>query len=95
VEAFWEDKFVFGNPFIKYAILEHSDGQWETVIKMNHAAYDGTLLRIFDEHFASILKGTPIPPHGQFKNFATHIFRSDRESTLRFWKETMHGHSKS
>ncbi|EPS32046.1 hypothetical protein PDE_07005 [Penicillium oxalicum 114-2] len=95
VEAFWEERFQFGNPFIKYAILEYPDGQWETVIKMNHAAYDGTLLRIFDEHFGAILKGTPLPPHGQFKDFATHIYQSDRDSTLQFWKETMQGKSYS
>ncbi|KAF7591410.1 hypothetical protein BBP40_001571 [Aspergillus hancockii] len=89
IEELWKERFQFGKPFIKYAILLHSDNSWDVTIKMNHAAYDGTLLRIFDDHFAAIRRGTPIPNHGEFKDFANFIFQSDREESLRFWVETM------
>ncbi|CAG8059418.1 hypothetical protein PENNAL_c0003G08185 [Penicillium nalgiovense] len=89
VEEFWNERFQFGKPFIKYAILLHSDNSWDVAIKMNHAAYDGTLLRTFDDHFAAIRRGTPIPSHGEFKDFADFIFRSDKDESLRFWAETM------
>ncbi|OQE43301.1 hypothetical protein PENCOP_c003G06442 [Penicillium coprophilum] len=89
IEEFWNERFQFGKPFIKYAILLHSDNTWDVAIKMNHAAYDGTLLRTFDDHFAAIRRGTPIPSHGEFKDFANFIFQSDKEESLRFWAETM------
>ena len=91
VEAFWDERFVFGEHFVKYAILLHPDDTWELIIKMNHAAYDGTLLRIFDDHFAAIVQGKPIPAHGEFRDFAYHAHRSDKEQSLRFWKEKLHG----
>ncbi|KAE8373931.1 hypothetical protein BDV26DRAFT_54415 [Aspergillus bertholletiae] len=89
VEEFWNERFQFGKPFIKYTILLHSDNSWDVAIKMNHAAYDGTLLRIFDDHFAAIRQGTAIPSHGEFKDFANFIFQSDKDDSLRFWAETM------
>ncbi|GAB1202671.1 hypothetical protein APSETT445_001292 [Aspergillus pseudonomiae] len=89
IEEFWNERFQFGKPFIKYAILLHSDDSWDVAIKMNHAAYDGTLLRTFDDHFAAIRQGTPIPSHGEFKDFANFIFQSDKDASLRFWAETM------
>ncbi|KAB8262221.1 hypothetical protein BDV32DRAFT_147871 [Aspergillus pseudonomiae] len=89
IEEFWNERFQFGKPFIKYAILLHSDDSWDVAIKMNHAAYDGTLLRTFDDHFAAIRQGTQIPSHGEFKDFANFIFQSDKDASLRFWAETM------
>ena len=89
IEEFWNDRFQFGKPFIKYAILLHSDDTWDVAIKMNHAAYDGTLLRTFDDHFAAIRRGAAIPNHGEFKDFANFIFQSDKEESLRFWAQTM------
>ncbi|KAJ6059370.1 hypothetical protein N7444_003009 [Penicillium canescens] len=89
IEEFWNDRFQFGKPFVKYAILLHSDNSWDVAIKMNHAAYDGTLLRIFDDHFTAIRRGMPIPSHGEFKDFANFIFHSDKNESLRFWAETM------
>ncbi|CAG8355140.1 unnamed protein product [Penicillium salamii] len=91
IEEFWNDRFQFGKPFIKYAILLHSDGSWDVAIKMNHAAYDGTLLRTFDDHFAAIRHGVAIPSHGEFKDFANFIFQSDKDESLRFWADTMKG----
>ncbi|PIA89264.1 Nonribosomal peptide synthetase 3 [Cercospora beticola] len=89
IEKFWAEKFVFGEPWIKFALLKYPDGSFDTVVKLNHAVYDGTLLRIFDDHFGAILAGQPIPPHGQFKDFAFHIYNSDKAQTLDFWKQTM------
>lgn len=91
VEEFWEERFVFGKPFVKYAILLHPDNTWELIVKMNHAAYDGTLLRIFDDHFGAIVQGRPIPAHGEFRDFAYHVHRSSKDQSLQFWKEKLHG----
>ncbi|KAJ5084968.1 hypothetical protein N7532_009739 [Penicillium argentinense] len=91
IEAFWDEQFVFGTPFIKFAVLTYLDGACDVVIKMNHAVYDGTLLRILDDHFAAICQGLPAPAHGQFRDFALNVYRSDRNSSRAFWHKTLAG----
>ncbi|EME85211.1 uncharacterized protein MYCFIDRAFT_135309 [Pseudocercospora fijiensis CIRAD86] len=91
IEKFWQDRFVFGKPFIKFALLKHPDGSCDVVVKLNHAVYDGTLLRIFDDHFGAILADQPIPEHGQFRDFAFHIYESEKAASLNYWKQTMSG----
>ncbi|KAL4810585.1 hypothetical protein BDV18DRAFT_165291 [Aspergillus unguis] len=91
IERFWAERFEFGQPFIKYAVLIHPDHTKEVVIKMDHAVYDGTLLRIFDDHFAAICQDAPVPAHGQFRNFAFTMYQSDQRTTQEFWKATLAG----
>jgi condensation domain-containing protein len=91
IEATWNRKFVFGEPFITYAMLTYLDGSWDLVIKMNHAVYDGTLLRIFDDHFAAILRKQEVPQHTEFRDFAFHIFESDKADSVSYWKTKMTG----
>lgn len=89
LEAFWDQRFTFGSPFIKYAVLRHPDSSFDLAIKMNHAVYDGTLFRIFDDHFAAILTNAPIPAHTPFKSFAFHIYQSDKPTSLAYWKTAL------
>ncbi|KAG8156484.1 hypothetical protein KVR01_013588 [Diaporthe batatas] len=89
--GFWESRFVFGLPFIRYAQLVRPDGSWHLVIKMDHAVYDGTLLRILDDHFAAILQGRPVPRHGQFRTFADYVFQQDKTGALAYWRQKMAG----
>ncbi|RGP81351.1 non-ribosomal peptide synthetase [Fusarium longipes] len=89
LEDFWDTRFTFGRPFIKYAIIKHQDSSWDLVIKMDHAVYDGTLLRVFDDHFGAILKGEAIPPRVEFRDFAQHVFEQDNQAALRFWQDRM------
>ncbi|KAL4965406.1 uncharacterized protein BDV14DRAFT_199813 [Aspergillus stella-maris] len=91
IERFWAERFEFGQPFIKYAVLIHPDHTKEVVIKMDHAVYDGTLLRIFDDHFAAICQNAPVPAHGQFRDFAFTMYQSDQQTTQEFWKTTLAG----
>lgn len=91
IEAIWRRKFVFGEPFITYAMLSYPDGFWDLVIKMNHAAYDGTLLRIFDDHFGAILRARPVPRHTTFYDFAFHIFSRDKSASLAYWQAKLSG----
>jgi hypothetical protein len=87
LEDFWQARFEFGRPFIKYAIITHSDSSWDLVIKMDHAVYDGTLLRVFDQHFENILQGKPVPPRVEFRDFAQHVFEQDKPMALGYWKD--------
>ncbi|KAG9506565.1 NRPS protein [Fusarium musae] len=87
LEDFWRTRFEFGRPFIKYAIITHGDSSWDLVIKMDHAVYDGTLLRVFDQHFENILQGKSLPPRVEFRDFAQHVFEQDRSKALEYWKD--------
>ncbi|KZL85391.1 bacitracin synthase 3 [Colletotrichum incanum] len=91
IEDFWQTRFEFGRSFIKYAIIMHEDSSWDLVIKMDHAVYDGTLLRVFDDHFGAILRGEAVPPPVEFRDFVQHVFQEDKTSSLEFWKSKMAG----
>ncbi|KAG5807393.1 hypothetical protein H9Q71_008051 [Fusarium xylarioides] len=87
LEDFWKTRFEFGCPFIKYAIITHGDSSWDLVIKMDHAVYDGTLLRVFDQHFENILQGKTLPPRAEFRDFTQHVFEQDKSKALGYWKD--------
>ncbi|KAH7370850.1 hypothetical protein BKA65DRAFT_386635 [Rhexocercosporidium sp. MPI-PUGE-AT-0058] len=88
-----DTRFSFGKPFIRYDFLrntsEHNDVSWEVVVKVDHAVYDGTLLRIFQDHFSAIQSGVSLPPHEKFKDFTSFIWKENKGSSLSFWKEFM------
>ena len=81
-------RFVFGQPFIRYAILHLSTGETEIVTKLDHGLYDGTLLRIFGEHFEAYQRNAALERFTSFKEFAFHIWQMDKSRTLSFWKES-------
>lgn len=81
-------RFVFGKPFIRYAILHLSTGETEIVTKLDHGLYDGTLLRIFGEHFQAYQDNVPVDRFTSFKDFAFHIWQMDKSRTLSFWKQS-------
>ena len=91
IEEIWSQRFLFGRPFIKYALLRGPDQKREIVIKMDHGVYDGTLFRIFDDQFSLIQRGEPIPNHPAFKEFTNHIWQLDNTDSLDFWKNTLRG----
>ncbi|KAK1955716.1 acetyl-CoA synthetase-like protein [Colletotrichum sublineola] len=90
IESTWNGRFAFGKPFIRYVIITYPDGTWDLVTKMDHAVYDGTLLRIFDGHFAAILRDQPIPRHTPFKDFAFHLYELDKSKDLNYWQKRLH-----
>lgn len=79
--------FVFGRPFIRYAILHLSTGETEIVTRLDHGLYDETLLRIFAEHFEAYQDNVPLERFTAFKDFAFHIWQMDKSRTLSFWKQ--------
>lgn len=89
IEEAWNERFSFGKPWIRYTIITSPNGSKEVVIKMDHAVYDGTLLRIFDAQFAAIQHGEPLPVHENFKDFALYMWRGDKTDSMKFWTELM------
>ncbi|EAQ91556.1 hypothetical protein CHGG_03491 [Chaetomium globosum CBS 148.51] len=78
-------RFTSPEPFIRYVMITYPDKTWDLVIKMDHAVYDGTLLRILDDHFNAILCSTEIPKHVLFKDFAFAVFEANKSRSLRYW----------
>jgi hypothetical protein len=89
LQAFIAEPFLFGRPFTRYAILTYPDGSFDIAIKLNHAVYDGTLLRLFDDHFAAIRTGIPIPMHTPFRDYALHMYSSDKATSLEYWNQSL------
>ncbi|KAK2783240.1 NRPS [Onygenales sp. PD_12] len=87
LERIWREKFIFGRPFIRYAVLQYPDGELEVVTKMDHALYDGTLLRVFASHFRSYQENHPLEKFTSFRSFAFHIWQSDKQPALGFWTQ--------
>ena len=91
VESIWDERFGFGKPWIRYAILTLPDGRRDILVKMDHAVYDGTLLRILAAQFPAVQKGIGPPAHEDFQIFALHMWRSDKAGSTEFWKTLMSG----
>lgn len=87
IEALWQTRFHFGEPFIRYNIMRMSDGTRQLVTKMDHGLYDGTLLRVFDAQFIALQHNDPVPTFTPFRDFASHIYSSNKQRTLGFWSK--------
>lgn len=88
IKDHWEQHFTLARPFVKYLILRHADGTMDLCTKLDHAMYDGTLLRIFDDQFAALRDGTPMPKAVPFKDFVAHSTNeAERAKMLSFWKD--------
>ena len=83
-----------GKPFICYRLLETpSTGEKHLLIKIHHAMYDGTLLRIFDDQFKAMYKNSAVPPSVEFSNYVGHMFSASeqqKKDTLDFWVDLLH-----
>ncbi|KAJ1711800.1 nonribosomal peptide synthase SidE [Aspergillus flavus] len=88
IKSLDQHRFVFGQPFIRYAILHLSTGKTEIVTKLDRGLYDGTLLRIFGEHFEAYQRNSALERFTSFKVFAFHIWQMDKSRTLSFWKQS-------
>ncbi|THC89640.1 hypothetical protein EYZ11_010916 [Aspergillus tanneri] len=88
LDSIWSEKFVFGKPFIRYAILRLADGEHQIVTKLDHGLYDGTLLRVFDAHFQKYQRGETLENFTSFKDFALHIWQINQmRPNLAFWQQ--------
>lgn len=87
----WDRLFEPDKPFVRYSLLTSSkDGSRDLVVKLDHASYDGSLLRIFDDQFTALNKGLPIPNHTPFKDFIHHVTTSDKQGQLKYWTNFLH-----
>ncbi|KAK3307740.1 uncharacterized protein B0T15DRAFT_572053 [Chaetomium strumarium] len=93
IAAHWEQRFAIGRPFVRYLVLRYADGAMDLVTKLDHAMYDGTLLRIFDDQFSALRDGRPFPVSPTpFKAFVEHTNQPHlRAPMLAFWKSTLAG----
>ncbi|KAI0165441.1 hypothetical protein GGR52DRAFT_575533 [Hypoxylon sp. FL1284] len=82
-----DGRFEFGKPAVNYLVLHSKvDGVRTLAVKVDHATYDGTLLRIFDSQFLPLARGeTELPKIDNFKNYIDWLQREDREEHLEYW----------
>ncbi|KAI9372486.1 hypothetical protein BJX61DRAFT_442783 [Aspergillus egyptiacus] len=59
IQTHWNKHFTLGKPSVRYLILQRDNGTMDLVTKLDHAMYDGTLLRIFDDQFTALREGRP------------------------------------
>ncbi|KAL1962638.1 hypothetical protein VTN77DRAFT_9352 [Rasamsonia byssochlamydoides] len=89
IQKHWDQRFELGKPFVRYLVLQHGDGTMDLCTKLDHAMYDGTLLRIFDDQFTALREGQQIPKPTSFRAFIEYAQQSDRASMLSFWKNLL------
>ena len=91
IEALQESHFEFGKPAVKYLLLTAADdGSRTLAIKLHHASYDGTLLRIFDDQFVALAQGeTDLPAVTEFKPFIDWNRRTGKDTALSYWTQLL------
>ena len=87
LDRIWNERFIFGKPFVRYVLLSYKDGGRDLITKMDHGLWDGTLLRLFDEHFDSILHCRPALARESFQVFCTKHYESQKSASLDFWRQ--------
>lgn len=86
IQAHFDQRFKLGKPFVRYLILQYSNGTMDLCIKLDHAMYDGTLFRIFDDQFAALRDGRLPPTSTSFRDFIQYSQQTDKTSMKSFWK---------
>ncbi|PYH91183.1 tyrocidine synthetase 1, partial [Aspergillus ellipticus CBS 707.79] len=89
IDQTWDTKFTLGKPFIFYRLLVLPDGSRDLLIKIHHAMYDGTLLRIFDDEFKALFKGQTVPTTVPFGDYVSHMHSTDKKKSLQFWEDLL------
>ena len=90
ISEIWAHRFVTGKPPILYRIVDHHDGKYEIIIKLNHALYDGQLLRIFDEQFKALWDGKVMQhPKTSFETYALTIWNKSPDRALSYWRRLL------
>lgn len=83
--------FDTAKPAVKYRLLKSAVDDSRTIcIKLDHASYDGTLLRIFDDQFTALARGKiDLEPPTEFKTFVDWNHCSDRERAISYWTDLL------
>ena len=86
VAAIRRRRFSFGEPFVRYVVLSYPSGDRELVIKMDHALWDGTSLRIVDDTVRELQSTGSLPPQTPFADFIWAEYCGSKKSALEFWR---------
>ncbi|KAK4126781.1 non-ribosomal peptide synthetase [Parathielavia appendiculata] len=80
-----------GAPLTEFAIVEQNSYARYLVLKMHHAAYDATSLRMLFEDVETVYNGGQIPQRPLFKAFIKQLQDSQIQGTQGFWARYLHG----
>ena len=88
LDLIWKQRFTFGRPFVRYVLLRYEDGGKELVIKMDHALWDGTLLRLLENQFVQGSSGDcVIPGTSAAKDFYSHQYVEGKDRDIAYWQQ--------
>ncbi|KAF8501936.1 hypothetical protein JB92DRAFT_851690 [Gautieria morchelliformis] len=93
IQDIWDQPYNLSKPFVKYRLIVLPDGSRFLAIKLDHAMYDGTLLRIFDSQFVAMARQEPIEEPVPFQTFTDYIHGLDKSKPLAFWTELLKGNT--
>ncbi|KAM3069752.1 hypothetical protein ACMFMG_010461 [Clarireedia jacksonii] len=90
----WESRFEIagGMPFVRYRLITtRSTGARDLLIKIHHAMYDGTLLRIFDDQFRALHRQQQLPHSVEFSQYVGYMSATaeHQDQSLAFWKDLL------
>jgi len=81
-----------GKPLVRYAMIHtEATGEYEFVLTMHHALYDGWSMPLVVDRINRAYKGEPASPSPHFREFIKYLQNLDREGGERYWKERLEG----
>lgn len=87
-----EDSMGLGTPLCRFAIVEEEDsGKIYMVLTIHHALYDGWSMPLVIERVNKAYHGVETERPASFKAFIKYLSSMDRESSERYWRETLEG----
>ncbi|KAL3421547.1 hypothetical protein PVAG01_07993 [Phlyctema vagabunda] len=94
IKQSWDALFniASGTPFVRYRLLVNRSANTRSLlIKIHHAMYDGTLLRIFDDQFRALARKQQPPRSLEFSQYVGYMnaTTAHRDESLGFWKELL------
>lgn len=87
-----KERMDLGQPLARYAIIENAEtGERHMVWTIHHVVYDGWSEPIVLQKVSDALRGLPIQPSTQMKDFVEHVHSIDHEEGQGFWRNDLNG----
>ncbi|SPO05622.1 related to AM-toxin synthetase (AMT) [Cephalotrichum gorgonifer] len=87
-----EEPMDLGKPLVRYAIIkDESSGEYQFVLTMHHALYDGWSMPLVVNRINQAYKDSPVPAPPHFREFIRYLETLDRSGGEMYWREKLEG----
>ena len=86
-----EETMDLGKPLVRYAMITTATGEYQFVLSMHHALYDGWSMPMVVDRINAAYKDAPLPPSPHFREFIRYLKDLDRTTGEAYWREKLHG----